>query len=175
MLEDVLSELFYVVERIDPQRWEDVYVNRHYLNKGSAAIRICFLPVSGPLSTRQFLLFTSLRWTWMFYCLTLILLKDKKKSARQKWDLVGTQETPNCNMLITLFLSLLMSNIEARDDLRRKRKKKNTEEEWIRFDVHILAEHSGNHCERSNTKSSALDRCLWGGTMLLQLPSHEAF
>lgn len=50
------------------------------------------------------LLFTSLMCTWMFYCLMPKLLKDKKRVRDKKWDPVNTQETPECNMLITLFL-----------------------------------------------------------------------
>lgn len=48
---------FLAVERIDPQTREDVYVNTHYEYKEAAAMVFCFFPVSGPLSTRQFLLF----------------------------------------------------------------------------------------------------------------------
>ena len=47
----------------------------------------------------------------------------KKRVPDKKWDLVDTPETRHCNMLITLSLNLVMSNIQAQDDLRRKREK----------------------------------------------------
>ena len=116
---------------------------------------------------------TPLRCTCMFYCLALILLKDIKKKNKKKrvpdkkFDLVDTPETRHCNMLITLSLNLVMSTIQAQDDLRRKRKKHWGGKE-IKVDVYILAEHSGNHRERPNArtwrtpagKESALCSCL---------------
>lgn len=47
----------WVAEKIDPQRWEDVYVNTHYQFKEAAAMCFCFFPVDVPLSTKQFLFF----------------------------------------------------------------------------------------------------------------------
>lgn len=167
------SMCFLVVERIEPQTWEDVYVNTHYECKEAAAMVFCFFPVSGSLSTRQFLLFLFLLSgvAGCFIASHWYCSRTKKRAADKKWDLVDTQETLNSNTLITLFLHLLMSNIQAQDD----KKKKNTEEEEIKSDMYIVAEHCGNHWEWSNTGRSELHRCLWGRRVLLQLLSHEAF
>lgn len=122
----------------------------------------------------SFLRLTSLRCTCMFYCLAPILLKDikKKRVPDKKWDLVDTPETRHCNMLITLSLNLVMSTIQAQDDLRRRRKKHWGGKE-IKVDMYILAEHSGNHRERPNArtwrtpagKESALCSCSSRGAL----------
>lgn len=132
----------------------------------------------------SFPLFTSLRCTWMFYCLTLILLKDKGRVPdKKKWDLVDIQETLSCNMLITLFLFLLMSNTQAQNDLRQKKKKKITEGVQIKLVMYILPDHCESGLVKwvkslwvvKHTKRSEPDRSLWGRRVLLQLLSRKAF
>lgn len=121
MLESVLAELCYVLsssgEDWPPKmRGRTVYVKTSLLVQRCSSNVLLFLPCLW--STKQFRFF--------FFLLTGVLRcfigshwywsRTKKRVPGKKFDLVDTQETLNCNILITLFIPLLVSNIQAQDD-----------------------------------------------------------
>lgn len=91
---------------------------------------VLFPLVCGPPSTRQFHFFP--RYFSQVYVDVLLPHSDnaqaQKKREKKEWQIKKMRscrhsETLNCNILITLFLSLLMSNIAGHDDLRRNKRK----------------------------------------------------